>query len=237
MSRCLTCFTALLLLMLPLGLIGQEDLKAEPSASDAREWYLEDQFYLGLTYNLLLNAPDDIASNNLSYGVFTGFIKDIPINRQGTWAIGVGLGYGVNSYYSNLRAIQTADGIQYLNADLGGSFKRNKLETHLIEVPLELRWRNSTPEEYRFWRIYTGVKFGYIVGTRSKFVTSDFTDSFFNPDTENFQYGLTLSIGFNTFNLHAYYGLNSLFEDGVADPQGAPLEVAALRLGLVFYIL
>lgn len=117
------------------------------------------------------------------------------------------------------------------------TYKRNKLETHLIEIPIEFRWRNSTRESFKFWRIYGGAKFGYVVGSRSKYVTEDFKESFSNGDTENFTYCLTLNVGYNTFNLHLYYGLNALFEDGVNGPDGQQLEMAPLRLGLIFYIL
>ena len=221
-----------LLALIPLGLSPQ----SADSESTANPHYLEDQFYIGITYNLLVNRPVGVNPGTFPYGLQLGFIKDLPLNPGRTFALGIGLGYGVNSYYSNLRARQGADGTEYLIAD-SDSFKRNKLETHLIEMPLEIRWRNSTPEDYSFWRIYGGVKFGYIVGSRSKFVADSFTDSFYNRDTENFRYGLMLNIGYNTINLHAYYGLNSLFSDGISGPDGASLDMAPLHLGLIFYIL
>ncbi len=200
--------------------------------------YLEDQFYVGFSFNLLLNQPEGVSQNNLiSYGIYLGFIKDLPINPKRTLALGIGLGYGVNSYYSNLRAIQNGEDFQYILLDEDDAYKRNKIETHLLELPVQFRWRNSTATDYSFWRIYTGFKLGYVVGSRSKFVTSDFKDSFYNTDTDNFRYGLTLNIGYNTINFHVYYGLNNLFEDNVPGPDGADLDMVPLRIGLIFYIL
>ena len=209
---------------------------AQEAEKTSLEFYREDQFYIGVSYNILLNLPDGATQSNLSYGLQAGFIRDIPLNPQGTFAIGVGLGYGVNSYYSNLRAIQEEDGFRYEYLD-GDDYRRNKLETHIIEVPVEFRWRTSTRESYKFWRIYGGFKLGYVVGSRSKLVTESFKESFYNTDTENFRYGLMLNVGYNTFNFHVYYGLNPLFEDGVTDPNGQPLDMVPLRLGLMFYIL
>ena len=57
---------------------------------------------MGVTYNILLKLPDGVSQSNLSYGLQLGFVRDIPLNPQGTFAVGVGLGYGVNSYYSAL---------------------------------------------------------------------------------------------------------------------------------------
>ncbi len=228
-----------LVLLLGFGsaVFGQNSEPAESEPQNGDPFYREDQFYLGLTYNLLTKRPEGISQSNLSYGLQLGFIRDMPVNESRTVALGSGLGYAVNSYYSNLRAISEGESIEYVTVADASNYRRNKVETHLIEMPLELRWRSSTPEEYKFWRIYGGVKLGYIVGSRSKFVTDSFTDSFYNQDTENFRYGLTLNVGYNTFNLHAYYGLNALFEDGVTDQQGRSLEMVPLRLGLIFYIL
>lgn len=211
-------------------------LNAQQVEQPSLERYLEDQFYIGVSYNILLNLPREASQSNLSYGMQVGFIRDIPLNPQGTVAVGVGLGYAVNSYYSNLRAIEEGDGFRYEYLDKD-DYRRNKVETHLIEVPVEFRWRTSTRETYKFWRIYGGFKLGYVVGSRSKLVTESFKDSFYNTDTENLRYGLMLNLGYNTFNFHIYYGLNPLFEDGVTDPNGQTLDMVPLHLGLMFYIL
>lgn len=195
--------------------------------------YFEDQFYLGLSYNFILNHPEGSNQRNLSYGLQGGIIKDIPLNRKGTKAIGIGAGLALNSYYSNLVADISGDDITYsINDDI----TRSKLETHLLEFPLEFRWRNSTAKEYKFWRIYGGIKAAYILGARSKYDLDDVSEGFNNTDLTKFQYGLTLSFGYNTFNLHAYYALTELF-NGNASVNGETLQYRPLRIGLIFYIL
>jgi hypothetical protein len=198
--------------------------------------YLEDQFYIGLTYNFLTDKPESVNQRNLSYGLQAGIIKDIPVNGSRTIAFGLGAGYGVYSYYSNLRALETPNGLEYnIIADLD-NLKRNKVETHMLEIPLEFRWRNSNAVDYKFWRVYAGVKLGYVVGGRSKYVSENFKESFYNTDIRQFQYGLTFNFGYNTFNLHAYYALNHLFLDGTS-LEGSDISIKPLRIGLIFYIL
>ena len=209
---------------------SQDSLVVDPN-------YLEDQFYVGLTYNLLLNRPEGVTQRSLSYGLMGGFIKDIPFNRRRNVGIGIGLGYAVNSYYSNLGVTETDGGYEYTILDSDVDFKRSKVETHLIEVPLEFRWRNSTATSYKFWRIYTGVKFAYAFGSRSKYVTDAYKDSFYNQDVQDFQYGIIFNFGYQTFNIHAYYALNQLFEKGTVTTDGQDVEFAPLRIGLIFYIL
>ncbi len=199
------------------------------------EKYLEDQFYIGLTYNFLLNKPEGIGQQSLSYGLRGGFIKDLPLNTERTVALGLGLGYGTYSYYSKLLAIETNDVISYGLVEVDG-FKRNKLETHMVELPIEFRWRKSSPTEYKFWRIYAGINLSYVIGARSKLVTDQLKIAFGNTDVTKFQYGLTLNLGWNTFNLHAYYSLNKLFQDQ-ARFNGERIDMQPLRVGFIFYIL
>lgn len=213
---------------------SQEGEKAIPADS----LYLEDQFYFGITYNFLLDRPNEITQRNLSYGLQLGFIKDIPLNERRNIALGIGIGYATNSYYSNLLASESRNNVVYSILDPGTDFKRNKIENHLVEFPLEFRWRNSTPSEYKFWRIYTGLKFGYVFGSRDKFVSTSEKISFANKDIRDFQYGITLNVGYNTFNIHAYYSLSNLFNDGVGiGDRGETVTLKPLRIGIIFYIL
>ncbi|MEX0274104.1 MAG: porin family protein [Flavobacteriaceae bacterium] len=197
--------------------------------------YLEDQFYLGASYNIWAQKPSGVAQSNFPYGLFGGIIKDMPLNKRRTMGLGVGLGYAMNSYYSNLRAVESNGEINY-SIDTSDGFKRSKMETHLVEMPIEFRFRTSTPEDHRFWRLYVGPKIGYVFTARSKFITDTEKDIFTNTDIQKFQYGLALNVGYNTFTIHAYYALSDFFEDGTV-MDGAPLEVRPLRVGLIFYIL
>lgn len=226
-------FLFILIGVVSFSLLGQ----AETTLKEADHRYLEDQFYVGVTYNFLLDKPSDVSQSNLSYGLQGGLIKDIPLNRRRNVAIGLGLGYGLYSYYSNLRVIEDSSGFGYSVIEDKDDFNRNKIETHMIELPLEFRWRTSTAESYKFWRLYAGFKLGYVVGGRSKYVPSEGSkESFYNTDIREFHYGLTLNFGFNTFNLQAYYALNNLMEDNI-QLEGSEIKMVPLRLGLIFYIL
>ncbi|RDY58690.1 porin family protein [Flagellimonas nanhaiensis] len=198
--------------------------------------YLEDQFYIGLGFNFLLERPMDVAQRNLSYNLQAGFIKDIPLNASRNFGLGLGIGYATNSYYSNIGARQVGEDIVYEILDSEG-LKRSKFETHALEVPLEIRWRTSTPADYKFWRIYAGAKVGYVFSGRSRLVTDDETIGFSNDDIRKIQYGLMFNFGYNTWNIHAYYALNPLLEDGTVLDNGSSIDFRALRIGVIFYIL
>lgn len=195
--------------------------------------YLEDQFYAGLAYNYLANRPVGVIQRNFSYNLQFGFIKDLPLNEKRNFGFGIGLGYATNSYYSNLRAISTNGEISYEIPEV--DFDRSKLETHALEIPLEIRWRTSNALDYRFWRIYAGGRINYNFLRKSKYKSEGVKDVFTNENISQFNYGLTLSFGYNTFNLHAYYALNPILEN--ASLNGEPIKMHPLRIGLIFYIL
>ncbi|MCR9265199.1 MAG: PorT family protein [Flavobacteriaceae bacterium] len=224
------------LVLLSFSLFVAQSQEVQDSNVDVDRRYLEDQFYIGLGYNVLFNRPENTVQRNLSYNLQAGFIKDIPLNFRRNVGLGIGVGYAVNSYYSNIVATKTNNVVSYEVMDQA-DFNRSKLETHAVEFPLELRWRTSTVEEYKFWRIYAGVKLGYVFSGRSKLVMEGGSTSFSNDDIQSFQYGLMLNFGYNTWNIHTYYGLSPLLEETAQLQNGEKIDTKVLRIGLIFYIL
>ncbi len=201
--------------------------------------YKEDQFYAGITYNLIGNIPKNLSQNGFSLGFHAGFIKDIPLNKDRDIAIGIGLGYSSNSFNENLLIMKDDMGhINYsLIDDNNVSFSKNKFSQHLIELPIEFRWRTSTPTDYNFWRIYTGFKIGYVFANTAKFKGDLGSFKYTNiEDFNKFQYGLTVSMGYNTWNLYLYYALNPIFSND-AKLNGETIDMNAIKIGLMFYVL
>ena len=214
----------------------------EPNGVDSTfvdKKYREDQFYFSATYNLLGKKQSDIKQTGFSSGIHFGVIRDFPFNERRNKAFGIGLGLSVNSYNQNLLISKDIDGayIYQIIDESEIEIKRNKFTTYLIEVPLQYRWRTSTAKDYKFWRVYTGVKFGYLLYNTSKF-TGSLPDIKYNGinDFNDFQYGLTLSAGYSTWNLSVYYGLNSIFKD-TAQIDGKSIDMSSIKVGLMFFVL
>lgn len=227
-------------LMLMAFLIGgfHTILSQEIETTAIDSLYKEDQFYAGITYNLVSNTPNNFSQQGFSTGFSLGFIKDMPINKQRNIAIAVGFGYGLNTFNQNILVSKNSFG-QYEYSILSGSdtYSKNKFTTHMLELPIEFRWRTSTPTQYDFWRIYAGFKLGYTFANTTKHVGDLGAFKHHNvAGFNNFQYGLTLSAGYNTWNIHLYYALNSIFKDDVLI-DGTKTDLNAVKLGLMFYIL
>ncbi len=224
-------------LLLPVQFFAQQQTVTDTTIVDTK--YREDQFYVSITYNLLANKVKDMSQRGFSSGFHLGFIRDMPVNERRNVALGVGLGLSLNSYNQNMLISKDANNnYTYEIANQNNiNIDRNNFTTYLVEVPVEFRWRTSTATEYNFWRIYTGVKFGYVFANASNYKGNLGIIKHINIDDINeLQYGLTCSIGYSTWSLHLYYGLNPVFKDSAkTDTQN--IDVSTVKIGLMFYIL
>jgi hypothetical protein len=190
--------------------------------------YLEDQIYVNVAYIKLLNMPEPINQTGFSYGIGLGFIKDLPLNTKRNIGFGIGLGYAFNSIYFNIK--ETSPELSE-NIEL----KSNKVGMHNVEVPVEFRFRTSNPEKYKFWRVYPGFKFSYAFAVNTRLKQREGFDVEDIIKINKFQYGPTLSVGYNKWNLYVYYGMNEVFSNKISTSYS--IGIHDLRLGLIFYIL
>jgi len=198
--------------------------------------YREDQFYIGVAYNTLVNRPLGITQNKFTPSFSLGILRDMPFNKNRTKSIAAGIGYSINNYNQNILISETNGIIEYNPTSSLICYDTNKLTLHYLDIPIEYRWRTSTPESHKFWRVYTGFKFSYLVYDRSKYVDSQTTIKVTgNSDLNKFQYGTYLSVGYNTVNFYVYYGLNSIFKSAVLN--GKSIDVNTLNFGFMFYVL
>jgi len=207
--------------------LGQKD------SLELGEKYRDDQLYIGFTYNQLFSQPSQAGGSGFSYGFSGGFIKDIPFTKQGDLSLGIGIGYGFDSFNHGLKVTEL-NNIYSFSVD--NTISSNKFSTHTLEFPLEFRWRTSTAKKYKFWRIYTGIKFGYNLSNRFNYVENLTAIDLKNiPNFKKLQYGLTISAGYDAFNAHIYYGLTPILEN--ANIGTSSINTKILKIGLLFYVL
>ncbi len=230
-------FLGCFLFLLALPVFSQENASTENAPKvKIDSLYREDQFYFGFTLNTLQNKPEGLIQDKFSSGFLAGFLRDMPINKKRTVAIAAGLGFSYNNYNQNLAISKPNDTPVYTIIEQDVTYNRNKFTQFLVEVPLEFRWRTSTYESHKFWRIYGGFKMGYLIYDKSiykddqgKIVVTN------NNDFNKFQYGTYISAGYNTINVYAYYGLNPLFQS--AKTTAESIDMNSVNIGIIFYIL
>lgn len=207
--------------------------------ADLDHRYREDQFYAGVNYNLLASVPSNVNLNGLSGGVHFGFLRDMPINEKRNWAVAAGAGLSFDQYGYNLFIGEDANENTIFSVlDSDTEFNTSRFSTATVEVPLEIRWRTSTAQAYKFWRIYGGVRVGYTYWYRAFFSQANNQVSQTKiPEFDRLRLGATMSFGYSTFNFYAYYSINPFFKDAVIEDTNEPLDFRTLKIGVIFYIL
>ena len=196
--------------------------------------YAEDQIYASISYAQFYDQPSSISKSGFSFSLSSGFIKDFILNKKGNLAFAFGLGYGFDSFNHELKVSQINNSIVFSSDN---SITDNAFTSHNLEIPFEIRWRTSTAKKYDFWRIYAGIKFLYNITNQFKYTDTNAIPFVFK-NIENYrkiQYGLTLSAGYDEFNINVFYGLTPIFEN--ASINGEQINTKILKFGLIFYIL
>lgn len=220
-------FIVLIWLLTSVSSFGQKD------SLQLGDSYTEDQLYVTLAYNQLFDQPAIVGASGFSYSFSGGFIKDVPFTKRRNVSLGIGIGYGFDSFNHELKVTNTADTFIF---SVDNSISANKLVIHTIEFPVEFRWRTSTAKKFKFWRVYAGVKFGYNLSNKFTYVENSATIRLKNiPDFRKFQYGFTISAGYDAFNIYTYYGLTPILENAFIGAD--QINTKILKIGLIFYIL
>jgi Outer membrane protein beta-barrel domain len=117
-------------------------------------------------------------------------------------------------------------------------YTTNRFSTSSLELPFEIRWRTSTATEYKFWRIYTGVRMSYTYWYSAYFKQTD--NKVVQTKISEFQplnFAFTFAFGYSTFNFYVNYSLTPFFKDAYTEDTMEEIGFRPLKLGLIFYIL
>ena len=211
--------------LLSLGLYSQY--------SPDSKFYRLDQFFIGSTNFNQNKKIDEFKQNGFSGNFQVGFIRDLPLNKNSTKALGIGFGYERNYFTSNIQPAEQNERIDYRIIVSRFLESKNKITFSSISLPIEYRWRKSSIDKYKFWRIYSGFKIKKNFSLKSNpSYGSDTEIKDFNDWTSS----IYLNAGYNTWNISLEYDLNPIIEDKKTT-NGDNLNVSFLRLGLIFYFL
>ncbi|UGS23455.1 porin family protein [Flavobacterium channae] len=190
--------------------------------------FREDQFYISVSYNFLQKTPDNFSQYSFSTGLSGGFLRDFPFTKNRHWSIAPGIGYSFNDLKQNID-------LSSVSTSTSTTVVKSRMLLHYLDFPIEVRWRNATPESHKFWRIYGGFMMSYLINGNFEYEGAIGSgDENINVILNKFQYATYLSFGFNTWNAYIHYGLNPFFDK---DKTAAENKVTTLKIGLIFYIL
>lgn len=207
-------------------------------------YYLEDQIFITATYNLIVNTDESITQGGFSNGLLVGYVRDIPLNEQRNFGIGLGIDYSISHIYQNISIKSLDNGSTEFQQMESNEYIRNKFSLSYVEFPLEIRYRTSTIDEHKFFRAYLGFKVGYRLRSYTKLKTQLNEISYYNqPEFNWWKYGVYLNIGYSSWNFHIDYTLSKVFKNDIfAKPSDStqdliPMDMNMLNFGLTFYLI
>ena len=202
-------------------------------SNKSKEDYREDQFFFGSSYFIQTQPIDEFKQNGFSGNFQFGFIRDFPLNDSSTKAVGIGFGYERNFFTSNIQPVESDNNIDYRIVVSRFLESKNKISFTSLVIPLEYRWRRSSIDQYKFWRIYSGFK---LKKNFPLYSNPSYGSEITIDDVEDWTTSIYINAGYNTWNISLEYDLNPLLKNKKTT-NGENLNISFFRLGLVFYLL
>jgi Outer membrane protein beta-barrel domain len=205
-----------------------------------------DHIVLQLGSDIWMNAPDSITSHKkgLARSANVYVMMDKPLKSDNRYSFAFGLGVGTsNMYFKRYKTdiASTSTKLPFTNLDSANHFKKYKLTTAYLEVPVELRFTNDIKNPKKSLKAAIGVKVGTLLNAHTKgktlqsktgsvvnnYIEKQSDKHFFNST----RLAVTARVGFANYSLFASYQINGLLKDG-AGPQIKPLQVGISLSGL-----
>jgi hypothetical protein len=178
-------------------------------------------------YKGSLNLPAELDDFDLSYGGSLNFNLHVVRHRLSLVKRNLQLEYGLTvswmqyKFTNDFKILE--DTIPFTIVDDGTAYKKNKLKTTFLEIPLML---TLAPGKNKSFYISAGVYGGVLLGAKQKLKTESGNKIKIKDDfnLNKFRYGVTGRIGFGPVALYAQVGLNGLFKEDQG-PKLLPLNI------------
>ncbi len=190
-----------------------------------------DHLMLQLTSDHWTGAPDSISNRmkGLSRGLSVYVMLDQRFKSSPQWSVAFGLGVGTSNMYFKNTVIDLkskTNTLPFRNVDSVDHFKKYKLTTAYLEIPLELRFTANPETESKSIKAAIGVKVGTLLNVHTKGKTlldknGNQVNSYTAKETakgflNSTRFAATARVGYGNFSLFGSYQLNNIFKDGVA---------------------
>ncbi len=218
--------------------ITNTDIAKKATNTDELKRRAADHFMLQYGYHGWSGSPDSIRNGGFTTSFAFSLLYDFRFKSSPKYSVALGVGMGWdNMYFKNTEIDLRKFPIAFSETE--NQYKRYKLATSYLEVPLELRWA-ARPENYnKTFKVALGVKVGTLINayTRGK-VTRDtegyggYTERL--RDKRNFnttRLAGTLRVGYGPFSIFGTYHLNEFFREG-AGPNIRPYTIGFAISGL-----
>lgn len=202
-----------------------------------------DHFMVQFALNSWQGAPDSIDSHiggfNRSANVY--IMLDKPFKSNPRLSIAAGIGVGTTNIYFKKMIVDigaTSAVLPFRAVDSLDNYKKFKVSTAFLEVPLELRFTSNPSTPNKTFKAAIGLKVGTMLNAHSKGkglrnaagntlnakTVKESSKNYFNTT----RIAATARVGYGNFSFFGAYSLTGTFKDGVAP------DIKGLQVGLTF---
>jgi hypothetical protein len=202
-----------------------------------------DHFLLQLGYTDWAGMPDTINTKGLSKSINVYFMFDFPFKTNPTLSMAMGLGVATDHILFSKTYVGIKDitpSIRFTNQADTNHFKKTKLATAYVEVPVEFRF-SADPMNGKGVKAAIGVKIGALINAHTRntkfenksntiindYVMKEASKRFLNKT----RLSATGRIGYGHFSLYGTYQFTPLFKDGLG-PEVRPFSIGLSLSGL-----
>lgn len=202
-----------------------------------------DHFMLQITSDHWLGVPDSIKShmNGFARGANVYVMLDKRFKSMPAMSVAFGLGVGTsNIYFKNMDIDikSKLNKLPFTDVQNANHFKKYKLTTVYLEVPVELRYTANPERENKSVKAAIGFKVGTVLNVHTKgktlldnngtqinsYTAKETNKGFFNST----RIAATARVGYGNFSVFGSYQLNNIFKDGVA------ADMKLFQIGICF---
>lgn len=226
-------------ILVSITAFSQSTPKKEKSITDRAA----DHFMFQVGTNIWTGTADTVKTYmkgfNRSANVYVMYDKQFKNSPKFSIAAGIGIGTS-NIYFKKMEVdiVATKSKLPFLRADTGNYYKKYKLATAYLEIPLELRFTSDPSNPNKAIKVALGLKLGTLLSAHTKGKTlqnsagtkinalsvKESSKAYFNGT----RIAATARVGYGNFSLYGSYGLTSIFKDGVAP------DTKLIQIGLTF---
>ncbi len=189
-----------------------------------------DHFMIQIANNSWIGAADSvkgyIKTFNPSVNAYVMYDKQFKSSPK--LSLGIGLGIGSSNISFNKMEAQITSSkakLPFIRTDTGFNYKKYKIATTYLEIPLELRYMSKPTEPNKSIKAAIGVKVGTLLNahTRAKnlqnqagsringFVFKESAKTYFSST----RIAATARVGYGIYSIFGSYSLTNVFKDGV----------------------
>ena len=188
-----------------------------------------DHLMIQLSSDHWTGMPDSISSHQkgLSRGFSAYFMLDKPFRSSPKFSIGVGIGVSSSNMFfkrTNIDLKTASALLPFTHVDSTNHFKKYKLATGYIEIPLEFRYSSKPLQPNKSFKIAVGAKVGALVNAHTKGKTLEdknnntITSYTLKENSKRLIDGTrfmgTARIGYGIISLFGDYQINNVLKDG-----------------------